>query len=261
MIAQTGHVCSGPSDQPAKIIVLLVDDQAFVGAAIGQLLESEPDIELHCCLFAANAIALSNQIVPTIVLQDLVMPDIDGLTLVRLFRTNPQTEATPVVVLSANDDAGARARALAAGAREYLVKLPSKPDLIACIRRHASRSGGVPGTLDASVIDRFRQAGAPDFTARLIDQFLLEAGARVLALREAAGRADVHALGDIAHSLKGSANVMGASRLAALCKQVEDHVAGWSGEPLGPGLVAEFDVELACVREAFTAERDHLRRG
>jgi 1-aminocyclopropane-1-carboxylate deaminase/D-cysteine desulfhydrase-like pyridoxal-dependent ACC family enzyme len=44
------------------------------------------------------------------------MPDIDGLTLLRLFRANPPTSGTPVIVLSGNDDAETRTRALAEGA-------------------------------------------------------------------------------------------------------------------------------------------------
>ncbi len=83
-----------------QIVVLLVDDQAFVGAAVGRLLATEHDIGLHCCRNALDAIAVANQLNPTIILQDLVMPDIDGLTLVRLFRANPPTAETPVIVLS-----------------------------------------------------------------------------------------------------------------------------------------------------------------
>jgi DNA-binding response OmpR family regulator len=65
------------------------------------------------------------------------MPDIDGLALVQLFRTNPTTAKTPVIVLSGDDDHDARVRALAQGADHYLVKLPPKDHLIACIRRFA----------------------------------------------------------------------------------------------------------------------------
>src|SRR5471030_3423632 len=98
MINPTPDTRSGPSGRRRPIVVLLVDDQPFVGTALGLLLKSEPDIELHCCLWAVNAVALANQVSPTLVLQDLVMPDIDGLTLVRAFRTNPQTAGTPVIV-------------------------------------------------------------------------------------------------------------------------------------------------------------------
>src|SRR5580704_5190132 len=125
-------------DGRRPIVVLLVDDQQLVGAVVGRLLAAEPDIEFHHCDRAANAIALANRIAPTIVLQDLVMPDVDGLTLMRSFRANPLTARTPVIVLSGNDDAATRARALAEGAADYLVKLPTKADLVACIRSHAT---------------------------------------------------------------------------------------------------------------------------
>lgn len=95
MIAPTLDTRSRASDGRRPIVVLLVDDQPFVAAALGQILKSESDIELHSCVWAVNAIALANQITPTLILQDLVMPDIDGLTLVRAFRTNPQTAGTP----------------------------------------------------------------------------------------------------------------------------------------------------------------------
>src|ERR1700704_846902 len=125
------------------IVVLLVDDQRFVGVALGRLLATEQDIELHCCYEAVEAIAEANKVAPRLILQDLVMPDIDGLTLLGMFRRNQITVETPVIVLSGNDDAESRTRALAAGANDYLLKLPAKADLLACIRRHAEK-GAVP---------------------------------------------------------------------------------------------------------------------
>jgi DNA-binding NarL/FixJ family response regulator len=258
MIDPTLHIRSLPSDGRRPIVVLLVDDQAFIGAALGLMLKSESDIELHHCPWAVNAIALANQIEPTLVLQDLVMPEIDGLALVRLFRTNPRTAGTPVIVLSGNDDAATRTRALAEGAKGYLVKLPAKAELIACIRHHASRSGRGSDTLDLTVMDGFREAGAPDFMLRLIDQFIDEASARVRTLKEAAGRADAHALNAIAHSLKGSSMIMGASRLAALCAQVEDQVAVIPGGEVTPALMAEIDRELVRVQHALAAQKEGI---
>ncbi len=126
-----------------RITVLLVDDQRFVAIAVGRLLAGAQDIDLHCCSSASDAIQRANEIGPTIILQDLVLPDIDGLTLVRLFRSNPSTAETPIVVLSADDSPDIRARARAAGANDYLVKLPARADLIACLRRHAVVGGAV----------------------------------------------------------------------------------------------------------------------
>jgi PleD family two-component response regulator len=129
-----------PKANRPPIVVLLVDDQQFTGSVVRLMLASEKDIELHCCLSAVEAIAMGNEIAPDVVLQDLVMPEIDGLTLLRLFRANPRTANTPVIVLSANDDEETRKRALTAGADGYLVKIPGKAELIECIRHHAARS-------------------------------------------------------------------------------------------------------------------------
>jgi DNA-binding response OmpR family regulator len=250
------------------IVVLLVDDQRFVGAALGRLLATEQDIELHCCYKAVEAIAEANKVAPRLILQDLVMPDIDGLTLLGMFRRNQITAETPVIVLSGNDDAESRTRALAAGANDYLLKLPAKADLLACIRRHAEK-GAVPlfpgspaqpppsieATLDRDVMAVFWRAGPPDFTLTLIDLFMREAVSQVGTLRDAARSLDRAMLASTAHSLKGSASVMGATRLAALCAQIEDHLARHPEGAVAPALMAAVDQELVHVRDAFAAER------
>lgn len=267
--------------QGMRIVVLLVDDQAFVAAAVGRLLATEQDIGLHSCRNALDAIEVANQLNPDVILQDLVMPGIDGLTLVRLFRTNPPTAETPVVVLSGNDDPATRTRALAQGASDYLVKLPPKDVLIACIRRHAvagtsGRANAVPATpapatatlqpgadetLDRSILAAFRQADAPDssdFTRMLIDQFLLDAASQVEMLKDAARRSDVQALTATAHSLRGSSMTMGAKRLGGLCAQVEGRAAGTSDGVAAEVVLAELDREFLRVRDALALERHSL---
>jgi CheY-like chemotaxis protein len=255
MTDPSGGAAPGP---PPSIAVLLVDDQPFVGAALGMRLASEPDIKLHCCVSPAEAIALANQLQPALVFVDLVMPVMDGLTLVRAFRSNPQTAGTPVVVLSANDDAASRAGALAAGANGFLVKLPAKPELVACIRDHASRSAGGKQTLDPAVMDVFHEADAPDFTRSLIDLFIHESSAHIETLTAAAARADGPTLSRLAHSLKGSSSIMGAARLAALCGRIEDEVNAAPGSGVSPALVIEIDHEFARVQHALAAQRESI---
>jgi DNA-binding NarL/FixJ family response regulator len=248
----------GAPGLPRSIVVLLVDDQPFVGAALRMRLASEPDITLHCCVSPCDAIALANTLGPAVVFVDLVMPVMDGLTLLRAFRANPQTAGTPVVVLSGNDDAASRAGALAAGANGFLVKLPATPELVACIRDHASRSAGGKETLDADVMDAFHEADAPDFTRSLIDLFIHESTALVATLKAAAARADGPALTAIAHSLKGSASIMGAARLAALCGRIEDLMKSGSGSDTTTPLVTEVDHEFARVQQALAAQRESI---
>jgi sigma-B regulation protein RsbU (phosphoserine phosphatase) len=71
---------------------------------------------------------------PTVILQDLVMPDIDGLQLVKFFRANKATREVPMIVLSSKEEPAIKAQAFALGANDYQVKLPDKLELIARIR-------------------------------------------------------------------------------------------------------------------------------
>ncbi len=120
-----------------SLVVLLVDDQAIVGHAVKQMLAPEADIQLHFCQDPTKAIAMANELHPTVILQDLVMPEIDGLTLLKFFRANPSTRETPMIVLSSKEEPATKAQAFALGANDYLVKLPDRIELIARVRHHS----------------------------------------------------------------------------------------------------------------------------
>lgn len=124
-------------DASRKVVVFLVDDQAMVGEAIRRMLEDETDIEFHYCQLPTEAIPTANKIHPTVILQDLVMPDVDGYTLLRFYRANPATSNVPVIVLSSRDDPRDKSQAFTNGASDYLVKVPDKIELVARIRAHS----------------------------------------------------------------------------------------------------------------------------
>src|SRR5437660_10791564 len=86
------------------VMVLLVDDQAMVCEAVRRALSQQPDIDFHYCADAREALAIANQIKPTVILQDLVMPDLDGLTLVGQYRSHQGTKDIPIIVLSTNEN-------------------------------------------------------------------------------------------------------------------------------------------------------------
>jgi len=72
-----------------------------------------------------------------VILQDLVMPEIDGLQLVKYFRANSATRETPLVVLSSKEEPDIKAKAFALGANDYMVKLPDKLEVLARVRYHS----------------------------------------------------------------------------------------------------------------------------
>jgi signal transduction histidine kinase/HPt (histidine-containing phosphotransfer) domain-containing protein len=124
-----------PHDQ--HLMVLLVDDQAMVCEAVRRALGNQLDIDFHYCADAREAITVANQIKPTVILQDLVMPGIDGLTLLSHYRSNPGTRDIPIIVLSTNENPQIKGQAFGMGANDYLVKLPDRIELVARIRHHS----------------------------------------------------------------------------------------------------------------------------
>jgi adenylate cyclase len=122
---------------PAEHRVLLIDDQAMIGTAVRRLLSGRPDIVYEFCQQSTAALAAAEAFHPTVILQDLVMPGIDGFDMVRQFRGLPATADVPVIMLSAQEEPTVKARLLEAGANDYLVKLPDRVELIARIRVHS----------------------------------------------------------------------------------------------------------------------------
>ncbi|MEI7436327.1 MAG: fused response regulator/phosphatase [bacterium] len=119
------------------IKVLLVDDQPMIGEMVRRMLAPEADIRFHYCSDPAVALKMADELAPTVILQDLVMPGIDGLTLVKSYRAEPALRNTPLIVLSTNEEPTTKAEAFALGANDYLVKLPDRIELVARIRYHS----------------------------------------------------------------------------------------------------------------------------
>lgn len=118
-------------------MVLLVDDQAFVAEAVRRAFDGEPDIDFHYCQDTCEIVYLTRQLQPTVILLDLVMPQRDGLSLLREFRSHDGTKDVPVVMLSTKEDAQTKSDSFAAGANDYIVKLPDRLELMARIRYHS----------------------------------------------------------------------------------------------------------------------------
>lgn len=150
---------SASSDEPAgtqfKVRVLLVDDQLIIVEAVRRMLSDQADIEFHYVTDSSAAIATALLLQPTVILQDLVMPAIDGFALIRQYRDDVSLRQVPVIVLSAKEDPQLKANSFAVGANDYVVKLPDRLELLARIRYH---SGGYISRLQRDEAFQFLRA-------------------------------------------------------------------------------------------------------
>jgi two-component system chemotaxis family response regulator WspR len=118
-------------------VVLLVDDQHMVAEGIRRMLADQIDIRFHYCDNSVNALEMAASIKPTIILQDLIMPEVDGYVLLQRYRQHSATRNIPVIILSTKEDPQDKSLAFEHGANDYLVKLPDKIELVARIRAHS----------------------------------------------------------------------------------------------------------------------------
>ncbi len=124
-------------DEEAAPVVLLVDDQQIVAKTIQHMLASIPEVQFYHCIDPNEAVATAVRFLPSVILQDLVMPGVDGLDLIVAYRAQPATSQTPLVVLSSEEEPVTKAEAFRRGANDYLVKLPHRAELVARVRYHS----------------------------------------------------------------------------------------------------------------------------
>jgi pilus assembly protein CpaE len=117
-----------------KIRVIIVDDVAETRENIKKLLQFESDIEVVAAARTGKeAIQITQEMAPDVVLMDINMPDMDGIAATEIIRQKmPFVE---VVVLSVQGDQNYMRRAMLVGARDFLTKPPMPDELVAAIRR------------------------------------------------------------------------------------------------------------------------------
>lgn len=118
-------------------LALLIDDQSFVAAAIQRMMEGEPDLALRYCPNPLDAVDFAITTRPTMVLLDLTLPEPDAFFLLREFRKHPRLRLLPIIALTTDDDRATKREIFRNGADDYLVKLPDRLELLACIRHHS----------------------------------------------------------------------------------------------------------------------------
>ena len=118
------------------VAVLLVDDQPLIGEAVRRMLLPEAGWRYRYVSDPRLAIAAAKEFQPTVILSDLVMPQMDGLELVRQLRADPDTAKLPLIVLSSKEEPATKAEAFRLGANDYLVKLPDRIEVVARLRYH-----------------------------------------------------------------------------------------------------------------------------
>jgi CheY-like chemotaxis protein len=122
--------------------VLVVDDDPAFCTVMRLFLRGD-GYEVHLAFDAFDAYRVLQRTHPDIILTDLMMPEIDGLELIRDLRTNPEWRETPIVVVSARVMPEDKDAAKEAGADAFVTKPFSFQDLRTMIHRVVARNGSM----------------------------------------------------------------------------------------------------------------------
>jgi DNA-binding NarL/FixJ family response regulator len=139
-----------------SVRVVLADDQHLIRTGFRMILAAEPDIEVVGeAATGAEAVAITRELAPDIILMDIRMPDLDGIEATRQILAEDQQPQAKVLILTTFDLDEYVYDALRAGASGFLLKDVPADQLVASIR--------TIGTGDALL--------APSITRRLVEQF------------------------------------------------------------------------------------------
>jgi DNA-binding response OmpR family regulator len=117
--------------EPQTTILVIDDEQSFCEVVAEILINDGYDV--HKAFSATQAEQILENVDPELIILDIMMPDTDGLTLVRRLRSSLRFESTPIIVSSAKYLQEDKTAAIESGANAFLSKPFSSKDLRAAI--------------------------------------------------------------------------------------------------------------------------------
>jgi PAS domain S-box-containing protein len=242
--------------------ILVVDDnEVNRKIAVKQLERKGFLVETACD--GREAVERAAQVPYDLIFMDWMMPTMDGFEATRRIRDRERGSGfrVPIVAMTARALEGDREKCLEPGMDDYLSKPVKFEELDGVLERWlaprphaplppppppAPAPAAGPVEVDRASLESLaalQSEGDPDIVKELVDIFEREAGPRFERLAAAAAAADPDALMREAHGLKGTAASIGAKRLAALAKELEDRGRG--------GLAAGAAERVEALREAY----------
>lgn len=159
---------------PITLRLLIVDDHPVVRSGVAGLLDLEDDLEIVGeAADGEAAVRMVGELAPDVVLMDLRMPGLDGVSATRQIRADHP--ATQVLILTTYDTDSEIVRAVEAGATGYLLKDTPRAELVDGVRRAARGETVLAGSVAAKLMSQVRRPAAEALTAREIEVLRLVA--------------------------------------------------------------------------------------
>jgi two-component system sensor histidine kinase/response regulator len=263
----------GRATPAAGARVLVVDDN-HVNRKIARRLLEKRALRVDTAADGKAAVDASLAVPYDLIFMDWMLPVMDGFEATRRIRERERGTGrrTPIVAMTARAMEGDRERCLEPGMDDYLAKPVRVEELDAVLDRWlpagardatAGAAGFAPAVVDLDpapldALASLQSEGDPDVVGELVGVFVEEAPGRLSGMRAAVEARDASALERAAHGLKGTAASLGAVRVAAVCRSIEEAArAGSVGT--APALLEALEPALAAAGVALRAWSESRR--
>ena len=262
-LARQGQPAPGDAAGALPPLTVLLTEDAPLNRELAVALLQGMGHRVLCAETGREAVEILRREAVDLVLMDVQMPEMDGITATRIIRESTDLAVppgVPVVALTAHAQKSDRDRLLAAGMDGYVAKPYRASDLGRAMAEALDRAGraasGTPREEPrppAPVLDMDTALAGVDGNARLLGRlqamFCADTPRELAELRAALAAGDREEARRLAHLVKGTAATVGAARASAAARRAEDALAaGRLGET--PPLLESLDRE---VREACAA--------
>ncbi len=279
-VAASG-AASPPSPAPLKPWRVLVAEDNVVNQKVARRQLQKLGYPVDVVANGLEVLEALERIHYDVVLMDCHMPEMDGYEATRRIRSrlngdkpahnghrngnrSPEaSQAVRIIAMTANAMQSDREKCLEAGMDDYISKPVQIQELQAALERWTPAGKASVETAPAvpvlnsqalAGLRDLREPGEADPVQECIDLFLEHTEQSLVELRQHFEAKDCAGLRHVAHSLKGSCGNLGAERMAALCRELEQ--SGKTGVVNGVDkLIRGVESEFAEVRQALEVER------
>ncbi len=209
-----------------------------------------------------------------LVLMDLQMPEMDGIEATRMIRGDRRFDALPILAMTAHASTADRVRCFAAGMNDHMAKPIDPDELFQAIEHWCPAAGRGSALLDAArslaalqvapgemalegvdVEGGIRRAmGNPKLYLQMLGHFRIDQGHMVNKLRTALDEGDRIVAERVAHTLKGSAGLIGASFVQGLAGEIEMSLRRGARERVLQPLLEQLDIDMQALLRQLEPE-------
>jgi CheY-like chemotaxis protein len=199
-----------------KAKILVIDDADIIRSSLKKFL-SEYDVEVETCNDGLEGLQRAVEIKPQLIFLDLMMPNLDGIRLLRVMKVLEDLKHIPVIIISGHTDKSNVLAATEAGAEKIVSKPLTKEVLVRAINEVLGNNF----LASTKKLANFSNSEKDLMSKELKKYFAGSLVQKKDNIKQAIVNKNMELLKLIVHELKGSSGTVGFNNISEICKEVE----------------------------------------